>query len=121
MLGLSMFLLYAAPSNAEWSATTEAKMLFTDNVYELSASRRLALSEDPSQPVRVSLDKPSDVVWQPTIDLRRASSTRAGLTELSFKADGFLYTNNPLFNHGPLPKNQKRHSGFAGGLLPSWP
>ena len=95
-----MFLLSAAPSNAEWSATTAAKMLFTDNVYELSASRRLALSEDPSQPVRVSLDKPSDVVWQPTIDLRRASSTRAGLTELSFKADGFLYTNNPLFNHG---------------------
>lgn len=85
---------------AEWSAITEAKTLYTDNVFELSAARRLALSEDPSQPIIVPTDRPSDVVWEPSIDVRRTSSTSVGQTELSFKAHGFLYTNNPIFNHG---------------------
>lgn len=85
---------------AEWSAVTEARALFTDNVFELSAARRLALSEDPSQPVIVSLNQPSDVVWDPSVDLQRTSWSSLGKTELSFKAHGFLYTLNPIFDHG---------------------
>ncbi|MBA5866685.1 MAG: hypothetical protein GDA67_08355 [Nitrospira sp. CR1.3] len=75
-------------------------MLITDNVFELSAARRLALSEDPSQPIIVSVTHPSDVVWDPSIDVRRTSWSSLGKTELSFKAHGFLYTYNPIFNHG---------------------
>lgn len=86
-------------SAAEWSAIAEAKTIFTDNVFELSASRRLAFSEDPSQPVRVSVGQPSDVVWEPSIDVRRTSTSALGTTQISFKGDGFLYTNNPIFNH----------------------
>jgi len=85
---------------AEWSAIAQAKTIYTDNVFELSAARRLALSEDPSQPIIVPADRPSDVVWTPSIDVRRSSSSSVGLTELSVKAHGFLYTNNPIFNHG---------------------
>src|SRR5512147_247741 len=85
---------------ADWSAITEAKVLYTDNVFEFSAARRLRLSEDPSQPALVVLDQPSDVVWGPSIDLRRTSSSSFGLTELSVKAHGYIYTNNPIFNHG---------------------
>lgn len=85
---------------AEWSAITEANVLYTDNVFEFSAARRLRLSEDPSQPALVVLDQPSDVVWGPSIDLRRTSSSSFGLTELSVKAHGYIYTNNPIFNHG---------------------
>ena len=94
------FLLCSDLSAAEWSAVTEAKTIFTDNVFELSASRRLAFSEDPSQPVRVSVGQPSDVVWEPSIDVRRTTTSSLGTTQISFKADGFLYTNNPAFNHG---------------------
>jgi hypothetical protein len=85
---------------SEWSAIAEARALFTNNVFELSAARRLALSEDPSQPVNVSLSQPSDVVWDPSIDVRRTSWSSLGKTELSFKAHGFLYTYNPIFDHG---------------------
>ncbi|MDF0642939.1 MAG: hypothetical protein P0111_02815 [Nitrospira sp.] len=91
---------YSDLSAAEWSAVTEARVLFTDNVFELSAARRLALSEDPSQPVIVSLSQPSDVVWDPSVDLKRTSWSSFGKTELSFKAHGFLYTYNPIFDHG---------------------
>ncbi len=85
---------------AEWSAIAQAKTIYTDNVFELSAARRLALSEDPSQPIIVTTDRPSDVVWTPAIDLRRSSTSSLGTTELSFKAHGFIFTNNPIFNHG---------------------
>lgn len=85
---------------AEWSAIANAKTIITDNVFELSASRRLAYSEDPSQPVRVSVGQPSDVVWEPSLDVRRTSTSALGDSEISLKGDGFLYTNNPIFNHG---------------------
>jgi opacity protein-like surface antigen len=97
---LGPLLLCPDLSAAEWSAIAGAKTLYTDNVYELSASRRLELAENPSQPIAASLTRLSDVVWEPSIDVRRTTSSALGSSELSFKADGFLYTNNPIFNHG---------------------
>lgn len=86
---------------AEWTATAGTKVLYTDNVFELSSSRRLAMAEDPSQPVVVPVDKASDVVWEPSIDLRhRSRPTNLGDTEVSVKAAGFLFTDHPIFNHG---------------------
>jgi len=99
---MSPLLLLSRPdaSLADWSAIADAKVLYTDNVFELSAARRLSLSEDPSQPTIVPTDRPSDVIWQPSLDTRHRSTSRFGLTELSFKAQGFVFTNNPIFNHG---------------------
>ncbi|MCE9534874.1 MAG: hypothetical protein K8R65_00490 [Nitrospirae bacterium] len=86
---------------ADWSAIAEAKVLFTDNVFELSSARRLSLSEDPSQPTIVPVKKPSDIVWEPSVDLRHTSNpTNLGPTEFSLKAHGSIFTDNPLFNHG---------------------
>lgn len=89
-----------AAAAAEWSATAETKALYTTNVFQLSATRRLALGEDPSQPTIVQANEPSDVVWTPTIDVRRTSSNRFGDVEVSAKAHGFLYTDHSIFNHG---------------------
>ncbi|HZN45757.1 MAG TPA: hypothetical protein VFB56_10515 [Nitrospiraceae bacterium] len=99
---MSPLILLSRPdaSLADWSAIADANVLYTDNVFELSAARRLSLSEDPSQPSIVPTNRPSDVVWQPSIDLRHRSASRFGLTELSVKAQGFIFTNNPIFNHG---------------------
>lgn len=85
---------------AEWSATAETRAIYTSDVYQLSSSRRLALSQDPSQPTVTRVDRPSDVVWTPTIDVRRTSASRFGDTELSFRAEGYLYTDHSIFNHG---------------------
>ena len=86
---------------AGWSAMAETKVLYTDNVFEHSSARRLTVSEDPSQPSIVSVKKPSDVVWEPSLDVRHTSSpTNLGSTEVSFKAQGFIFTDNPILNHG---------------------
>ncbi|TKB34246.1 MAG: hypothetical protein E8D51_04475 [Nitrospira sp.] len=104
--GLSFLLISTqllAPHDvaADWSAIAEAKVLFTDNVFELSSARRLSLSEDPSQPTIVPVKKPSDIVWEPSVDLRHTSNpTNLGPTEVSLKVHGFIFTDNPLFNHG---------------------
>ena len=88
-------------AGAEWSAIAETKVLYTDNVFELSSSRRLALAEDPSQPAVVSVRKASDVVWEPSLDVRhRSHPTSLGETEFSVKAAGFVFTDNPIFTHG---------------------
>ncbi len=107
ILGGLSFLLFSAlvfaprDAAADWSATAEAKVLYTDNVFELSSSRRLSLSEDPSQPAIVPVQKPSDVVWEPSLDVRHTSHlTHLGQTEVSLKAHGFIFTDNPIFNHG---------------------
>ena len=89
-----------AAAAAEWSATAETKALYTSNVFQFSATRRLALSEDPSQPTIVRTNEPSDVVWDPSIDVRQTSSNRFGNVEVSAKAHGFLYTDHSIFNHG---------------------
>jgi len=89
-----------AVAASEWSATAETKSLYTSNVFQFSSSRRLALGQDPSQPTVVPVNKPSDVVWTPTIDIRRTSPSRFGDTEISMRAEGFLYTDHSIFNHG---------------------
>lgn len=83
-----------------WSAIAEQKVLYTDNVFQFSSARRLALAEDPSQPTNVQVDKPSDVVWEPSVDVRRTSSNRLGSLEISAKAHGFIFTDHSAFNHG---------------------
>ncbi len=103
LFSLLFSVLFFAPyeAMADWSAIAETKVLYTDNVFEHSSARRLSLSEDPSQPAIVSVKKPSDVVWEPSLDVRHTSTpTNLGQTEVSFKAHGFIFTDNPIFNHG---------------------
>jgi hypothetical protein len=103
-IALSSAVLGAAHSFAAdaegWSAIAEQKVLYTDNAFQFSSARRLTLAEDPSQPTNVQTSKPSDVVWEPSVDVRRASSNRFGRLELSAKAHGFIFTDHSEFNHG---------------------
>ena len=73
VLGILIQLSCPGESFAEWSAIADVNVLYTDNVFELSAARRLALTEDPSQPAIVPTNRPSDVVWQPAINIARPS------------------------------------------------
>jgi opacity protein-like surface antigen len=83
-----------------WSALAEQRVLYTDNAFQFSSARRLTLAEDPSQPTNVQVDKPSDVVWEPSVDVRRTSSNRLGKVEVSAKAHGFIFTDHSALNHG---------------------
>jgi hypothetical protein len=70
-------------------------------VTNFSAARRLKFSEDPSQPTGIPTQL-SDVIWDPSLEVTRSSSSTLGPNEFSIKAQGFIFTNNPnpVFNHG---------------------
>ncbi len=88
------------PARGEWSAIAEQRTSYTTDAFQFSSARRLALSEDPSQPTVVPLDKSEDVIWEPTVEVIRSDSNHVGLDELSVKAHGYIYTDKPIFNHG---------------------
>lgn len=107
----------AEAADAGWSAVAGTKTSYTTDVFQFSAARRLALGEDPSQPTIVPLDKPSDVIVEPSIEMTRALSTNWGRTELSVKAQGFLYTEHAIFNHAEYRLQAKQELDRDTSLL----
>ena len=88
ILSLVLLLMSPAASLAQWSATTDATMLYTDNVFELSAARRLSLSEDPSQPA-IHFTAPPFSFGQPLpVSCKAYLGKRSGITRESIHAGG---------------------------------
>ena len=99
LFGLLVLVCFPRSVMAEWSAIAGNKILYINNVTNFSAARRLKFSEDPSQPTGPPTQL-SDVIWDPSLEVIRSSSSTLGPNELSTKAQGFIFTNNPIFNHG---------------------
>ena len=89
-----------AAASADWSAIAEQKTSYTTDALQFSSARRLRFTEDPSQPTGIPLGNPQDVIWEPSLEVLRSSFNNWGSNELSVKAHGYIYTNNPIFNHG---------------------
>jgi hypothetical protein len=89
-----------AVASAEWSAIAEQKTSYTTDALQFSSARRLRFTEDPSQPTGIPLGNPQDVIWEPSLEVLRSSSNHWGGNELSVKARGYIFTSNPIFNHG---------------------
>ena len=98
-LGLLVLVCVPRSVMAQWSAIAESKVSYTDDVTNFSSARRLKFSEDPSQPTGLPT-RLSDVIWDPSLEVIRSSSSTLGPNELSIKAQGFIFTNNPIFDHG---------------------
>ena len=114
-----VFAVVEAPvlSHAEWAAIAEERTSYTTDAFQFSSARRLALSEDPSQPTVVPLDKREDVIWEPSVELIQSSSNSLGSNDLSFKAHGYIYTNNPIFNHGDYRIQDRQSLGADTSVL----
>ncbi|TAJ07967.1 MAG: hypothetical protein EPO61_10995 [Nitrospirae bacterium] len=113
----ALFASHAEAAESGWSAVAEAKTSYTTDVFQFSSARRLALGEDPSQPTIVPLDKPSDVIVEPSVEAKRSLETSWGRTELSAKAHGFLYTEHSIFNHAEYRLQAKQELDRDTSLL----
>ena len=114
-----VFAVAEAPvrSHAEWAAIAEEKTSYTTDAFQFSSARRLALTEDPSQPTVVPLDKQEDVIWEPSVEVIQSSSNSLGRNDLSIKAHGYIYTNNPIFNHGDYRLQDRQSLGPDTSIL----
>lgn len=97
---LAGVLLQSTLVSAQWSGEIQNNLFYTDDVGLFSATRRLSLQNDPTQPVVDRTGQGSDMVYEPSVDVRRAFDSRWGRTELSAQAQGFVYAGNPVYNHG---------------------
>ncbi|SEA63018.1 hypothetical protein [Nitrosospira multiformis] len=99
-----MIMLYRAvpATSADWFANAEGTLHYTDDAALFSATRRLNLEADPTQPALDSslLGKGSDMVFEPDLNVMHSlTSSRWGRTEISARAQAFIYTLNSRFNH----------------------
>lgn len=94
----------ASPALGETSIEGRVNLFYTDDVGIFSATRRLTRDGDPTQPALDTnlTNKGSDVVFEPDAKLATTFDNRFGKTELNVRGQGFIYADNPRFNHGTM-------------------
>ena len=88
----------------DWNVTTQGAMFYTDDAALFSATRRLTLDGDPTQP---ALDnrltgQGADGVFEPLARVSRSYQSAYGTSTLSAQGQAFLYFNETRYNQGSL-------------------
>lgn len=104
VLAIGLSFAWLPPALGEWGVTTHGTMFYTDDVGVFSATRRLALDGDPTQP---ALDnrltgQGSDAVFEPMLALARSVATDYGKTTFEVRGQGFVYFDQSRYSHGTL-------------------
>lgn len=98
--------LLPQPSSAEegWSLEGRGILFYTDDVGLFSATRRLSRDGDPTQPAIDSklTNQGSDMIFEPLLSVTRTLTNGTGRLNLNVQGQGFIFTENPQFNHGTL-------------------
>src|SRR5512147_1813434 len=98
--------LLPQPASAEegWSIEGRGILFYTDDIGLFSATRRLSRDGDPTQPAIDSklTDQGSDMVFEPLLSVTRSLTNGLGRLDLNVQGQGFIFTDNPQFNHGTL-------------------
>ena len=95
---------WPASANEDWSLEGQGTLFYTDDVGLFSAARRLSRDSDPTQPAIDSklTNQGSDMVFEPMVDITRSVTNNLGQLDLNVQGQGFVFTENPEFNHGTL-------------------
>jgi len=104
---------------AEWSATTQGTLFYTDDVGIFSATRRLSRDGDPTQPALDSklTGQGSAFVFDPQAEVANSFDNRYGITTLNLQGSGFIYVDNSRYNHGALRAQVKQAFNPETSLL----
>jgi hypothetical protein len=73
---------------------------YTSDVALFSASQRLSLQEDPTQPVIQTTGQGRSGVFEPVVHVTRSFQSSWGRTDLTARAQGFVFTDHTEFSHG---------------------
>lgn len=92
-------LLFPTLCLANWQIETDGKIFYTDDASVFSASQRLSVDEDPTQPVLDVTDQGDDWVFEPEVILRRMWTTGMGKTTVEARGQGFIFTDQSNFSH----------------------
>lgn len=95
---------HPSPAEEGWTLEGRGILFYTDDVGLFSATRRLSRDGDPTQPAIDSklTDQGSDMVFEPLLGITRSLTNSLGHLDLNVQGQGFVFTENPRFNHGTL-------------------
>lgn len=104
LLSVGVALITAYPAMADWSFNTAGSLYYTDDAALFSATRRLTLNGDPTQPAldTTLTGKGSDMVFEPEVTATKSLTSQWGKTALSVRGQGFIYAVNPRFNQANI-------------------
>ena len=91
-------------------ATARGALYYTDDVAIFSATRRLSLNADPTQPALDDrlMGQGADGVFETALNLSSEFASAYGKTRLDATGDGFIFMTRTQFTHGTL-RLQARH------------
>lgn len=91
-------------------AAARGSLYYTDDVAIFSATRRLSLNADPTQPALDDrlMGQGADGVFETALKLSREFTSDYGKTRLDATGDGFIFMTKTQFTHGTL-RLQARH------------
>jgi len=95
-----MLFAYSPLLFAQWIFKADNAGYYTDDVALFSATRRLSLKDDPTQPNIDKTGQGSDFIYEPSLEAEWTGHNSFG--EISFAADagGYIFTNQTAFTHG---------------------
>ncbi len=93
-------LLYSHPASSEIKLIGETNVFYTSDVSIFSASQRLSLRDDPTQPLLEKTGVGDDFVYEPVATAIKTLHPSWGKMELEIRAQGYLFASHTKFNHG---------------------
>jgi len=94
----------------DWTVTTHGTLFYTDDVAIFSATRRLSLDGDPTQP---ALDKRltgqgADGVFEPMLNVARSLTSNYGTSTFDLQGQGFVFFHQTRYNQGTFRLEAKQ-------------
>lgn len=87
-------------AEAKWSVHGGLDVSYTDNVFQFGAAVEQEFLDDPTLPSADDSRDQEDVIWTPSMDIRWTPEGAPLMPEVAVEVMGFIYTENPVFNHG---------------------
>lgn len=99
-LWVFLIALESNTTQAQWTFNADNAGYYTDDVALFSATRRLSLKDDPTQPNIDKTGQGSDFIYEPSLEAEWTGHNSFG--EISFATDvgGYVFTNQTAFSHG---------------------
>ena len=97
---IGLMLAASPPSLADWTMAIANSAYYTDDVALFSVTRRLSLTDDPTQP---TVDRPrqgSDFVYEPSAEWGWSGQNPLGTMAASINAGGYVFMDKSAFTHG---------------------
>lgn len=95
-----MLLLFTHSARSEIKFVGETNVFYTSDVSIFSASQRLSLREDPTQPFLETTGVGDDVVYEPVLKAMKTLQPSWGKMKVQLRAQGYIFTSHTKFNHG---------------------